>query len=98
MRQEKLKNLEKYGTKLGRSSKTLAAEANEQAQPSLFKKKSEKSSLRPGKKKQCETCPTKFILEQAVATMTVTLHNIFRFNRVQSTDGGRGRRRLLPSV
>lgn len=51
MRQEKLKNLEKYGTKLGRSSKTLAAEANEQAQPSLFKKKSEKSSLRPGKKK-----------------------------------------------
>lgn len=52
-RQEKLKNLEKYGTKLGRSSKTLAAEssAGDQAEANLLKKKSAKSSLRPGNKK-----------------------------------------------
>lgn len=48
MRQEKLKNLEKYGTKLGRSSKTLAAEASSEVQPNLLKKKSEKSKLKPG--------------------------------------------------
>lgn len=48
MRQEKLKNLEKYGTKLGRNSKTLVAESNDQGQGNLFKKKNDKSSLRPG--------------------------------------------------
>ena len=50
LRQEKLKNLEKYGTKLGRSSKTLAAESsNDQLQQGAIKKKSEKSKLKPGK-------------------------------------------------
>ncbi|EFX77732.1 hypothetical protein DAPPUDRAFT_225607 [Daphnia pulex] len=47
LRQEKLKNLEKYGTKLGRSSKTLAAEtSNDQLQQSVIKKKSDKSKLK----------------------------------------------------
>jgi hypothetical protein len=50
LRQEKLKNLEKYGTKLGRSSKTLAAESsNDQLQQGAIKKKSEKPKLKPGK-------------------------------------------------
>nr|CAH0100721.1 unnamed protein product [Daphnia galeata] len=48
LRQEKLKNLEKYGTKLGRSSKTLAAESsNDQLQQGAIKKKSEKPKLKP---------------------------------------------------
>ncbi len=49
MRQEKLKNLEKYGTKLGRSSKTLVADSNsEELAQSVIKKKTEKPKLRPG--------------------------------------------------
>ena len=48
MRQEKLKNLEKYGTKLGRSSKTLVAEANNDQHAESAKKKVEKPKLRPG--------------------------------------------------
>lgn len=49
MRQEKLKNLEKYGTKLGRSSKTLVADTNsEELAQSVMKKKTEKPKLRPG--------------------------------------------------
>ncbi|XP_057374995.1 selenoprotein S-like [Daphnia carinata] len=48
LRQEKLKNLEKYGTKLGRSSKTLATESsNDQLQQGVLKKKSDKPKLKP---------------------------------------------------
>lgn len=50
-RQEKLKNLEKYGTVLGRSSKTLVAEENNTLSASQVlgtkNKKPEKSKLRP---------------------------------------------------
>ena len=50
LRQEKLKNLEKYGTKLGRSSKTLTAGSSDnQLQQTVLKKKSEKPKLKPGK-------------------------------------------------
>lgn len=49
-RQEKLKNLEKYGSKLGKSTKLLAAEEpSQELQAGLAKKKSEKPKLRPGK-------------------------------------------------
>ena len=47
-RQEKLKNLEKYGTKLGKSTKLLAADDSSQDVQKLPKKRPEKSKLRPG--------------------------------------------------
>jgi hypothetical protein len=49
-RQEKMKNLEKYGTILGRSSKTLVKEENNTLSNQVLgsKKKPEKSKLRPG--------------------------------------------------
>lgn len=47
MKQEKLRNLEKYGSVLGRSPKTLTGNTNESVQD-LPKKKMEKPKLRPG--------------------------------------------------
>ena len=49
-RQEKMKNLEKYGTVLGRSSKTLVAETNAPTVSQVLgkKKADNKSKLRPG--------------------------------------------------
>lgn len=47
-RLEKLKNLEKYGSKLGKSHKLLVAENSSEAQAELPKKKKDKPKLRPG--------------------------------------------------
>jgi len=49
LRQEKLKNLEKYGSVLGRSSKTVAADTNNSSnEPTTIKRKTEKSKFKPG--------------------------------------------------
>lgn len=47
LRQEKLKNLEKYGTVLGRSSKTAANETSVDEDTTAIKRKTEKSKFRP---------------------------------------------------
>jgi len=48
LRQEKLKNLEKYGSVLGRSSKTVAADTNNSSnEPTTIKRKTEKSKFKP---------------------------------------------------
>lgn len=47
MRQNKIQNLEKYGTVLGRSAKTLVTESSPQQNETLPKKKIEKPKLRP---------------------------------------------------
>ena len=56
LRQEKLKNLEKYGTVLGKSSKTIAAETNIDENAAAIKRKTEKAKFKPGR---CNT--TKYI-------------------------------------
>ena len=94
MRQEKLKNLEKYGTKLGRSSKTLAAESNsDQLAQSAIKKKTEKPKLRPGAL-SISVASNKLYSKQHFNN---NIHIIIRFNRIQSVNGGWQQRRLLPS-
>merc|ERR1711911_413798 len=47
MGQEKLKNLEKYGTVLGKSSKTIAAETNIDENAAAIKRKTEKAKFKP---------------------------------------------------
>jgi len=47
LRQEKLKNLEKYGTVLGKSSKTIAAETNTDENAAAIKRKTEKAKFKP---------------------------------------------------
>jgi len=48
MRQNKIQNLEKYGTVLGRNAKTLVTESSPPQNEALPKKKIEKPKLRPG--------------------------------------------------